>query len=239
MSTEIQVFNFESNEVRTFVDAAGEPWWVAADVCRSINLRNVTEATRPLEAENKGFKIFETPGGKQSLTTVNEPGLYQMIFRSSKEEAKRFRRWVMAVVLPTIRKTGRYVAPGRAEVIPAPPDDDGGVKLLAMIEVIRESCLRQVATEKEVKTQGRRLEALEVAVNGRIDHMGIAAYVVYRGLKLGEAEKIALGKRLSGECKLRRLPTTVIPCRRFGKVNGYPIELLDEWAKQYRALYLF
>lgn len=109
MSNEIQVFNFEQREVR-IVMKDGEPWWVAKDVCDVLRIQNVTQAVQRLdEDEHSMFDIGCNGGPERNI--INESGLYALILRSDKPEAKRFRKWVTSVVLPSIRKTGGYSIP--------------------------------------------------------------------------------------------------------------------------------
>ena len=107
---DIQVFDFEDNAVRV-VDIDGEPWFVAADVCRVLGYDHTPSALRSLDEDERGVQIMHTPSGNQEMNIINESGLYNLIFRSRKPEAKKFRKWVTAEVLPSIRKTGMYVAP--------------------------------------------------------------------------------------------------------------------------------
>ena len=104
---ELQVFNYGESPVRT-VMMDGEPWWVLADVCRVLNLTNSRMTTKQLDEDEKGVSQIYTPGGNQGMTVINESGLYKVILRSDKPEAKAFSRWVTHEVLPTIRKTGSY-----------------------------------------------------------------------------------------------------------------------------------
>lgn len=103
-------FPFEGNLVRTIVDEHGDPWFVVSDVCRALGHTNPTMAIASLDDDEKGLSFTETPGGRQELRTVSESGLYRLVLRSNKPEAKRFRRWVTRTVLPHIRKTGGYGA---------------------------------------------------------------------------------------------------------------------------------
>lgn len=98
---------FEGHEVR-MVHRDGETWWVAADVCQILGIDNHRQAVTRLEEDEKGVISNDTLGGKQEMLTVNEPGLYSLIFTSRKAEAKRFKRWVFHEVLPTIRRSGSY-----------------------------------------------------------------------------------------------------------------------------------
>ncbi|MCK1813288.1 phage antirepressor KilAC domain-containing protein [Streptomyces sp. XM4011] len=88
----------------------GEPWWAATDVARILGFRDAANAVRPLEPFEVGYSTVSTPGGEQRVRIVNESGLYALIFRSRREEAKRFRVWVTSEVIPAIRRTGRYEA---------------------------------------------------------------------------------------------------------------------------------
>lgn len=101
------VFEFESHEVR-FVGTFDDPWWVATDVCAALEIRNSRDALSRLDDDEKGVAIADTLGGKQEMATVNESGLYSLIFVSRKPQAKRFKKWVTSVVLPEIRKTGSF-----------------------------------------------------------------------------------------------------------------------------------
>jgi len=104
---ELQVFNYESNEVRT-VMIDGEPWFVLKDVCGVLGIMNHFNVSARLDDDEKGLHLVEALGGPQNMTIINESGLYSVILRSDKPEAKPFRKWVTGTVLPAIRKTGTY-----------------------------------------------------------------------------------------------------------------------------------
>lgn len=104
---EIQVWNYESSEIRT-VQVNGEPWFVLADVCKVLEISNSRNISSRLEPDEKGVTLVDTLGGTQQMTIINESGLYAVVLRSDKPQAKPFRKWVTSVVLPSIRKTGSY-----------------------------------------------------------------------------------------------------------------------------------
>ena len=108
--SDIQIFCYKAMPVRT-TEIDGETWFVAKDVCDILELSDVSMATQPLDDDEKGTSKVCTPGGIQDMTVINESGLYNLIFKSRKNEAKQFRRWVTHDVLPSIRKTGSYTAP--------------------------------------------------------------------------------------------------------------------------------
>jgi prophage antirepressor-like protein len=106
--TNIVPFDFEGNAVRVIMRDT-VPWWVLADVCHVLGIGNPADAARRLDDDEKGIDTIDTPGGPQSLTIVNESGLFSLILTSRKPEAKRFKKWVTAVVLPSIMRTGSYI----------------------------------------------------------------------------------------------------------------------------------
>lgn len=103
---------FEGAEMRVS-DRGGALYFVASDVCRALGLAHVATTLRKLDDDEKGVQIVHTPGGHQSVAMVSEPGVYKLIGRSKRPEARRFDRWVRHEVLPQIRRTGSYApAPG-------------------------------------------------------------------------------------------------------------------------------
>lgn len=120
---QIVAFDFESHNVRIVVGHNGEPMFVAADVCAALTIDNHRNVIARLDDDEKGVQSMDTPGGRQELAVINESGLYSLILTSRKPEAKRFKRWVTHDVLPSIRKTGSYAAPGLVAALPTPAQD--------------------------------------------------------------------------------------------------------------------
>lgn len=100
-------WDFRGATVRT-VTVNGDPWWIAKDVCDVLGIGNVSQALSYLDDDEKGITTNDTLGGAQKMSVINEAGLYSLILRSRKPEAKDFKRWVTHEVLPSIRKTGQY-----------------------------------------------------------------------------------------------------------------------------------
>lgn len=105
---ELQIFNYNGNEVRT-VQIDGEPWWVLKDVCGVLDLKNPTMIADRLDTDE--VTKFNLGGLSGETNIINESGLYNVILRSDKPQAKPFRKWVTNEVLPSIRKTGGYQLP--------------------------------------------------------------------------------------------------------------------------------
>lgn len=106
---ELQSFTYQSSEVRT-VQRNGEPWFVLRDVCEVLCIGSPHKVYERLDEDEKGRSQIPTPGGLQEMSVINESGLYAVILRSDKPEAKPFRKWVTTEVLPSIRKNGGYIA---------------------------------------------------------------------------------------------------------------------------------
>lgn len=126
----LQIFNYEETPIR-IIEQNGEPWWVLADVCRVLGITNHKNVSTRLDVDEKGVHQMDTLGGKQKMTTINESGLYKVILRSDKPEAKKFTRWVTHEVLPAIRKTGTYT------VSPYKPKASSVGEVIKLIEATR------------------------------------------------------------------------------------------------------
>jgi prophage antirepressor-like protein len=108
MDAQILPFHYaEARDLRTAV-IDGEPWFVAADVAAILDMGNVHSSLALLDDDERGLHSVETPSGAQPMVIVSEPGLYSLILRSRKAEAKPFKRWITHDVIPAIRKTGSY-----------------------------------------------------------------------------------------------------------------------------------
>lgn len=106
------VFDFHAHQVRVVLKD-GEPWFVAKDVCDTLGYANSRKAVGDhLDDDEKGVTSSDTLGGQQKLAIISESGLYALVLRSRKPEARKFAKWVTAEVLPAIRKTGGYSASG-------------------------------------------------------------------------------------------------------------------------------
>lgn len=104
---ELRTWTFSGSEVRT-VEVNGEPWWVLKDVCTVLELTTKHMTARLEEDEVNQIPLTDSLGREQNTTIINESGLYSVILRSDKPQAKPFRKWVTSEVLPSIRKTGVY-----------------------------------------------------------------------------------------------------------------------------------
>lgn len=149
MNNEIQQFDFKGNQVRILGDKKGEPWFVAKDVCNilGIDTNHLREALDDDEITNlRNSEVWNQPG--RAPLIISEPGLYKLIMRSRKPEAKEFQRWVTHEVLPSIRRHGAYATDVTIDSILNDPDF--GIRLLTDLKDER---ARRREAEKTIEAQ--------------------------------------------------------------------------------------
>lgn len=141
-----QVFSFPKTthfDVRT-ITQNDEIWFVAADVCKILDIVNVSDAVSNLDEDEKTTIVITDSGSnyKHPALLVDESGLYHLIFQSRKEDAKQFRRWVTKEVLPSIRKTGSYSMPVAA--LPQGAEEDTDTLILRYVERLHNPTARDL-----------------------------------------------------------------------------------------------
>lgn len=145
---DFQIFRFKDAFPVRIADRNGDPWFVAADVCKALELVNPRKAVTQLDEDEVSDVTFSYTGksGRQltnRLNIISESGLYALIIRSSKPAAREFRKWITAEVLPTIRRTGAYVLP--ESPVLSDPDDDPAKRTTA--ELVEQTNRRLAAGE--------------------------------------------------------------------------------------------
>ena len=202
---------FDSNQfgrVRSLL-IDGDPWFVATDVCRALEISNSRDALARLDGDEKGVASTDTLGGAQMMNIINEPGLYSLVMGSRKPEAKEFKRWITHEVIPSIRKTGAYAA----ALSPAE-------QLVAQAQLLVQQEKRLAAMEGRVKNMEARLET-------RVENVfSIAGYASLRGLHVDVTAANLLGKKASALSREYGYPISTTPDPRFGKVNIYHTDIL-------------
>lgn len=171
---ELQLFQHEDfGSIRTVI-LNGEPWFVAADVCRILEHSNPTIAMNSLEDFEKAKLNLGLQGGDTNI--ISESGFYTLVLRSRKPIAKPFRIWVTSDVLPTIRKTGKYIAPSENKVETMLEDMNCNMKIVYvqinnMEEMIGEQnfMLEKVVDNMTLST--RQQQQIYKAAKDRINHL--------------------------------------------------------------------
>ena len=148
--------NTEFGEVRTMM-RDGEPWFVAADVCRALDILNPRDATARLDEDEKNTVVL-TDGnrGNPNVTIINEPGLYALVLGSRKPEAKAFKRWITHEVIPAIRKNGAYLTPEGAYKLLSDPDNI--IQMLTAFKEKSEECRELTAENGQLRAEIADLE---------------------------------------------------------------------------------
>ena len=148
---ELKIFeSTEFGEVRT-VELDGEPWFIAADVCRALEIGNSRQALTRLDEDEKNTVILNDGiPGNPNMTIINEAGLYALVLSSRKPEAKSFKRWVTHEVLPTIRQHGAYMTGATLER--ALNEPDFLISLATKLKAEREA-RKALEVENKVKDQ--------------------------------------------------------------------------------------
>ena len=142
MKNELQVFENEDFGSIRAVFEDGEPWFIARDVCDALLIHS-TSASR-LDDDEKALRLTQTQGGMQKVLYVNEAGMYQLIFKSRRPEARAFKKWMAHEVLPAIRKTGGYMV--------ASPDETPE-QLMARALKVADDTIRRVQQQNRALTQ--------------------------------------------------------------------------------------
>lgn len=151
MNNEIQRFDFKGAALRTLTDEAGEPWFVLKDCMSILDLGNPTETVKMFDDDEfSTTEVIDSIGRRQQAYIISEPGLYRLVMRSRKPEAKEFQRWVTHEVLPQIRRTGGY--------IPA-TDADDDMTILAKAVMIGQRTMEQ--QQRKIAEQQTRIVELE------------------------------------------------------------------------------
>lgn len=152
MNNEIQQFDFRGASLRTLTDEEGEPWFVLKDCMSILDLGNPTETVKMFDDDEfSTTEVIDSVGRRQQAYIISEPGLYRLVMRSRKPEAKEFQRWVTHEVLPQIRKTGGYIPTTAA-------DDD--MTILAKAVMIGQRTME--AQKQKIAEQQTRIVELEL-----------------------------------------------------------------------------
>lgn len=209
---EIIPFEYESKQVRVIQDEDGNPEWVAKDVCHILDM-DVTQ-TRRLDDDEKGLREIQTPGGPQNLVTVNEPGLYTLIIRSNKPEAKKFRKWITSEVLPAIRRSGKYEIDNISEID----------LIIQSAQSLKKFELKQIEHDNRLST----LEAKSHQNSGQTGYWTILAWSRLNNLKLSLDEATKRGREAARLSNVWGVDISKVPDERFGFVNSYREDVLEE-----------
>ena len=145
---QLQVFkNEEFGKVRTVVKGE-DVWFVAQDVCEVLGINKQRDAYSRLDEDERGSVVVDTLGGQQNVNAINESGLYSLILRSRKPQAKAFKKWVTGEVLPSIRKHGAYMTDQVLEQAVTNPDF-----VIGLLTKLKEEKEKLTAAQQQIVQQ--------------------------------------------------------------------------------------
>ncbi len=190
----------------TMID--NEPWFVAADVCKALELGNPSMTVDRLDDDEKGISTIDTLGGKQRMAIINEPGLYSLVITSRKPEAKVFKRWITHDVIPTIRKTGGYVNNEEIFLDTYFPTLDAGAKAM-----FKQTLVSLREANKKIEQDKPKVffaDSVEISENSVLVKT-LAALLTQNGYKIGQNKLFELlrhdGYLVSRRGQSRNMPT--------------------------------
>ncbi len=175
MASDLAVYQFpDTGHPIRGLDRDGDPWVVGADACAALDISNPRSSLALLDEDEKDVHTVDTPGGPQQMVIVNESGLYALILRSRKPEAKRFKRWITHEVLPAIRKTGRYQIEPMDEL-------ELAERNVQLIKDKRALLARAMRAEQTLAIAAPKADAWEVLASAEGDYaVREAAYILNR-----------------------------------------------------------
>jgi prophage antirepressor-like protein len=207
-------FEYESQDISVVMDDVGDPWWIASDVCTVLELTDVSKTLERLDADEKLMRKVFVSGQNRDMWTVNEPGLYSIIIRSNKPDAKKFKRWITHEVLPSIRKTGKYEVGQASE-----------------LDLIIQSAQELKKIEAQQIKHDQRLQVLEAKQHtnsGETGYWTITAWCRLIKTTLSMEDAIRKGREASKLSKEWGVPISSVRDERFGYVNRYREDVLEE-----------
>lgn len=219
-----KIFSKENlGSVRTVL-LNNEVWFCAKDVCDILEIKNVTQAVQRLEEDERSmFNI-----GRQGNTNfINESGLYTLILRSDKPEAKPFRKWITSEVIPAIRKTGKYEEKPMTSAQYLLQQAQWMVEAENRMSNIENNVIGLADSIENNDKSIRRLENNQRRTVTST-HLTVIAYANIKGIKPKSYHAPSIGKKATRMCRERNLMTGTTVDSRYGLINTYPIEVLDE-----------
>lgn len=210
-------FNFEDKTVRIVMSDDNEPLFVAADVCVVLDISNPSNAYARLDDDEKGIRLMDTPGGRQQMVVVTESGLYNLMLKSAKPQAKAFKRWITHEVLPTIRKTGSYSVQNISPL----------QQLKAMVAFMEQTEARFTELHEKQGALAQDIEAINARLDNR-EYYTVRGYCEMNGIKYTASLLQLWGKQAAALSRERgiQIRKQEVENRRWATENLYHASIL-------------
>lgn len=160
---ELTQFTYGDSSLRV-VEIDSQPWFVAKDVCGILELANHRSSIALLDEDEKGVHTMDSPSGSQEMTVISEPGLYSLILRSRKPEAKAFKRWVTHEVLPSIRRHGMYATESVVDAMLADPE-----AMIRTLTALKEERAKRVRLEAQAQADAPKVVFADAVASAKTD----------------------------------------------------------------------
>lgn len=221
-----KIFSKENlGSVRTVL-LNNEVWFCIKDVCDILGLTNPTVVAKRLDEDEKAKFDLGLKNGELTNFT-NESGLYTLILRSDKPEAKPFRKWITSEVIPAIRKTGKYEEKPMTSAQYLLQQAQWMVEAENRMSNIENNVAQTNQSIGNIKKDITRIEHNErrtVTSN----HLTVIAYANMKGINPGSYNSSSVGRKATKLCRDRELLTGTVVDSKYGYINTYPVEILDE-----------
>ena len=221
------LFRFENHQLRIQLGENNEPWFNANDVCEVLGYANSRDAlSNHVDNDDvaRGDTI-DSLGRTQQANFINESGLYALIFGSTKESAKQFKKWVTKEVLPSIRKTGAYSAEDKLKTL--------STENQILVNTLLENAALKLRQDEQAKqiadnTQSiREIQAEQSAYKDGVKYFTVVGYCNLNDIRVTEPEAQLIGKRASKLSRQNNITIDYTSHSMYGKVNKYHESMLD------------
>ncbi len=207
-------FHYGSRKIRVIKDEQGNPLFIAKEVCEALHLSDVSKTVEKLDDDEKLTRKLFVSGQHREVWLVNEAGLYTLIVRSNKPEAKKFKRWITHQVLPSIRKTGKYEMQGVSEID----------LIIKSAQALKKIEMKQIDQDKRIES----LEAKSYQNSGHTGYWTISAWCKLNRLNLSLNEAMRKGRDAARISKEWSADIGKVSDERYGVVNSYREDVLSE-----------
>ena len=178
-----RTFNFNGIDLTVILNEQNEPLFIGKEVCILLDIKNNREAMSRLDDDEKVVVLTDTLGGRQTVTGITESGLYSLILKSRKAEAKVFKKWVTSEVLPSIRKHGAYMTPTTIESLITNPD-----LIIQLATTLKEEQMKVRELANTIEVQKPKVEFAEAMIGADTSILvgEMATILSQNGVKIGQ-----------------------------------------------------
>lgn len=212
----LQVFHYEGQQVRT-VEKDGESWFVAKDVCDILDIQNPTDTIKTLDNDERARYYL---GRQGEANIITESGVYELIFKSRKPEAKNFRRWLRKEVLPQIKRTGAYVSDA---ALNNPEFVKSLSERITAIQEANDELREQIARDQAATTFGKVMLGLPHGM----DFHKAAQILAQQGFPIGRNRLYKMAREIKWLCEQKKIKNQPTQSGIKKGVVGWQSEIID------------